>query len=416
MARVKKLSTRANFAWTALGRASYGACQWAILVVLAKLGSLAMLGRFSLALAVTAPVMVFLNLHLRNLYATDSGSRFPFATYQRLRNRLTTLGLILCIGIATFGEFPLWTRLAIVAMAAAKAIESLQDLHYGVFQRFGGMDSYGRSLFLRGSLGLLALAALVYTTGRVTWGLAGMAGAWAVVLVFVDRPNAGRIRRMRTTAVPNVSHETLTLARLAAPLGIVHLLDSLNANIPRYFLDYRLNADALGIFVPMTYLFTIGSAFVFALGAPLAPRLAEYYRAGDRLGYRDLALKLLALAAAMGIAGVVFAWLLGPWFLALAYTEAHAAHGTAFIWVMGAGGLHYIMVISQYNLIAARALGVQSILYLLTTVVTTWASWIWIGQRGVEGAAQGMTLGLALGVAATMAVSVRVWSTMSRST
>jgi hypothetical protein len=54
----QRLTLRMNFLWTLTGNVFYAACQWGILVVLAKLGTSQMVGEFALALAITAPVVI----------------------------------------------------------------------------------------------------------------------------------------------------------------------------------------------------------------------------------------------------------------------------------------------------------------------------------------------------------------------
>ena len=58
-------SLRANFGWTLAGSVIYGACQWGMLSVLAKLGGTVIVGQFTLALAISAPVFTFTSLQLR---------------------------------------------------------------------------------------------------------------------------------------------------------------------------------------------------------------------------------------------------------------------------------------------------------------------------------------------------------------
>ena len=53
-----RLRLRVNFLWTLSGNVVYAACQWGMLVVLAKLGTHQMVGEFALALAITAPIVV----------------------------------------------------------------------------------------------------------------------------------------------------------------------------------------------------------------------------------------------------------------------------------------------------------------------------------------------------------------------
>src|ERR1051325_11414947 len=81
--------------WTVVGSVVYSACQWAILIVLAKLGSPEAVGQFALGLAVTAPVMLFANLQLSALHATAATREYRFGHYLALR--LVTTGLALVV-------------------------------------------------------------------------------------------------------------------------------------------------------------------------------------------------------------------------------------------------------------------------------------------------------------------------------
>src|SRR5688500_18644573 len=69
-------SLRSNFAWTLTGNIGYAACQWGMLVLLAKMGSTEMVGQFALALAILTPILGFTNLQLRSVQATDARRDF----------------------------------------------------------------------------------------------------------------------------------------------------------------------------------------------------------------------------------------------------------------------------------------------------------------------------------------------------
>ena len=87
-------SLRANFSWTFVGNVIYAACQWAMLVVLAKLGSPEIVGQFALGLAITAPVIMLTNLQLRAVQATDAKRAYSFGDYLGLRLAVTPLALL----------------------------------------------------------------------------------------------------------------------------------------------------------------------------------------------------------------------------------------------------------------------------------------------------------------------------------
>ena len=54
-------------------------------MVLAKLGTPEMVGQFTLGLAITTPLIMFTNLQLRAVQATDASRQYKFGDYFALR-------------------------------------------------------------------------------------------------------------------------------------------------------------------------------------------------------------------------------------------------------------------------------------------------------------------------------------------
>src|SRR5262249_43861998 len=116
-------SLRSNFVWTFAGNAVYAAGQWAILSLIAKLGSGEMLGRYALALAVTPAGLMLSHLNLRAVIATDTAGRHPFGDYLTVRAWMTVLGL-LAIGAIAFLTGPPALALVIIAAGIAQSAEN----------------------------------------------------------------------------------------------------------------------------------------------------------------------------------------------------------------------------------------------------------------------------------------------------
>src|SRR4051812_26106921 len=95
-----RLSLRSNFAWTFVGNVIYAGCQWGMIVVLARLGSQELVGRFALGLAIAAPVLMFTNLQLRAVLATDAKQEHAFGDYLTVRLLTTATALLVIAGIA----------------------------------------------------------------------------------------------------------------------------------------------------------------------------------------------------------------------------------------------------------------------------------------------------------------------------
>ena len=96
-----RLSLRSNFAWALAGNVGYAACQWGMIVVLARLGNSFLVGQFSLGLAIATPVLMFANLHLRAMQATDARRLYRFSEYRRLRIATTLAAMAVIWGTPT---------------------------------------------------------------------------------------------------------------------------------------------------------------------------------------------------------------------------------------------------------------------------------------------------------------------------
>jgi O-antigen/teichoic acid export membrane protein len=393
-----------------------------MLVVLAKLGSPEMVGQFALGLAVTAPVVMFASLRLREVQATDARSEYAFGSYLGLRLVTTVLALVVIAAILAITGYDRQTQLVILMVGVAKSFESISDVFHGLFQRQERMDLIARSLMIKGPLSLVILGIGVYLTGSVFWGTVGLAASWALVLLTYDIQNARRIVKARpepggapansgaARAALRPYWEKRTLARLAwlaLPLGVVELLSSLNANIPRYFIEGQLGAALLGIFAALAYFERAGDLVAHALGRSVSPRLSQYYAARRSAAFRKLLLKVLAIGVALAMAGVLVAHLVGDTIVAWFYSPEYVRHNV-FVAVMLAAGMNYIAKFLSYALTAARRFRAQMLIGVSVTIVLIASCAVLIPARGLGGAALALVGSRAFEITASLSVTALV--------
>jgi O-antigen/teichoic acid export membrane protein len=271
-------------------------------------------------------------------------------------------------------------------MGAAKAIEGVSDILYGLFQREERMDLLGRSLAARGVAGGAGLAAAFAATGSVAWGVAGLAAGGAAVLALHDLPASRRLLGdpVRPAWAP------WALARLAGtalPLGIVTFLGAALAALPVFLLERFTGEAAAGIFTALAYLPAGANRVVSALGEASAPRLARRHAAGAGTAFGTDVLRLAGAAAGVGAAGVLVSAAAGGPLLGALYGSAYAGYGTLLTGLMLAGLAGNVQTALEYALTAARRLRIQPVLYAvsagLAAVLGTWL----IPRFGVAGAA-----------------------------
>ena len=405
------LSLKSNFSWTFVGRFVYVACQWGMLSALAKLGTPEMVGMFSLGLAVTTPIIVLSMMQLRSVQVTDARREYEFGHYLALRLGTCALA-VLAIAVVIFaagyrGE----AALVIMALGLFKAVEAVSDAYQGLMQQHNRMDRVAIALIIKGPAFLLLLVTVLYVTNSVAWSIAAMIACAVAVLVWYERSNARQLLGavQQQSIRPRWEWRRLwDLAQLALPLGVVMLLLTLEANIPRYFIESWRGLRELGFFSAMVYPEVAGTMIVTALGQAASPRLAEYYSAGRLRDFMVLLSRMTGLGVIIGVCAVFAARFFGSEILTILYHAEYARYSDVFVWLMAAAGLSFVASFLGYGMTAARLFRVQVPLFAGSAAFNALFCLLLIPARGLLGAAQALFL-MSLANIAGSAVII-IWS------
>jgi O-antigen/teichoic acid export membrane protein len=402
-------SLHSNFAWTLSGNMVYAACQWGMLIVLARMGSAEMVGQFALALSIITPVLMFTNLQLRSVQATDARGEYSFRDYLALRLFMAGAAMII-IGITALVTAPTAATLAVIlVLAVAKGVEAISEIYYGLLQQHERMDRIAISLLLKGVVSLAALALAIYFSNSILWGSVALLIAALAVLVAFDQCSAklvsGPASGEKAERLPRWQFQSLAkLTLLALPLGLVVFLIALSANIPRYFIEHYQGLSDLGVFAALSYLIVAGNRIVNALGESSSPRLAKYYAAGDYRQFRRLLLRLMLFGALLGIATIAAVLVAGKELLTFFYGAEYAEHTTVLFWVAIAGSIGYLASFLGYAMTAARYFLVQTPLFLVVALSTVIACVFLVPEYGLHGAAWALGAGMLVQLAGSAAV------------
>jgi O-antigen/teichoic acid export membrane protein len=369
-------------------------------LILTRLGSAEITGRFILALAITAPIILLCNMQLRVIQATDARNYYQFEHYFALRLVTTAAAMLTVLAIASkFGDKRA-AALTIILVGVSKGFESLSDVLFGLLQKHERMDRIAASQMLRGGLSLLAMAVLLTLTKSLVVGVIGLAVVAVSVLLGFDARNAGALIGHGGGRVLRPHWERralLELAKLTLPLGVVSVLISSYATIPRYFLAAHHGEATLGYFAVMASFPAIGATLIEALGQSAIPRLARYYIA-DRGAYRRLVVRLIAAAVLLGAAAV---WVVSRWgaeLLGWLFGPDYAAHAAVFPWIMTSGSIVWICSVLGVALTAARYLRAQVLILPAVVAINLSLGWWLIPRYAGYGAAWSLLGGAAVWV------------------
>ena len=397
------ISVASGFMWVLAGYMGYMACQWGMIVALARWGSVEVVGQFHLALATTAPIILFTNLGLRRVYATDSRGEFGFKDYLGLRLGMSLVALVLIAGIALVGDRSAAMVWVLLAMGVAKAIESISDILHGYFQNCRRIDIGARSTLLKGPVSLLTLIAGFLLTRSALGAVVGMAAGWLAVVLFYDLRLAARLRRQES-AVPRSPGAKFSLARLSLPMGIVALITSLRANIPTLVIAAFMEERWLGLFGALIYFHAASNRVVSALGEAATTPLASRYLSGDRDSYVRLLGKLTWVALAISGAGLAVAALAGREILGAFYGPEYAKQAAVLVVVMASVAAANLQTILDYAMTAARRFKIQPYLYGAGALVLFALCAVLVPSQGIRGAALALGLGSVIEIVASAVI------------
>jgi len=397
-----------NVAFSLIGNAVFQFCMWAMVSAIAKLGTKVLVGEYTFALAITAPVFFFASLNLRTVQATDARERHKFGEYLGLRlvALAASIALIAAIGIVMHLLPPKHDgtvlmndeSLAVLCwVTLARSFDWVSDLIYGLELHHERMDLVSRSMILRGSLQLLILGPAMLLTRSIVVSVACVALASAISTIINDCRYASIIlshdndksRRIRWSAIlPSWDIDVMkTLTLLSLPLGVAALLGMLNVSIPRFFLQFYGGSAQVGVFSAMANLLYFMGLISASTLQGIMPRLAHCLDVADIPQFWRIAARAMLVSIACGVAGILMAHFFGPRLLALLYKADYGGHPHAFEWIMAAAAMYYIASAFGCFLQAGRIFKPQPVVYGLSVLACILLCWYLVPRYGIIGGA-----------------------------
>lgn len=385
--RIRPLTLRQNVGWVLAGRGVYAACQWGLLAVCAKIGSADLLGRYALGVAVCTPIFMFANLKLASVLVTDARDEHRFAEYVRLRFVTTVFAMLVVCAVVLVAGYA-WTTLAtILAVGLGQAVLVCREIFLARAQKAQRMDRLAYSNAVLGVLGLGAFTAVFWLTRSLIAAIVALACMRLAVTAGVDVPCARQIEFAQPRDhAPAARHSLLRLAYLCIPLGIVGMLVSFVASVPRYQVERQLGEASLGYFAALASFPMAGNILMEALAKATSPLLAKYY-IENRRAYARLTAKLIAAGIVIGAAALTISYLFGKPILTICFTKEYADHHDTFMWLMTAGAIAYLWCCMETSLTAARFFRIQVPICAAATATALAAAWLLIPRFGLNGAA-----------------------------
>lgn len=404
--------------WNLTGGVVYNFSQWLLLVVLARMGDPELVGRFTLVLAISAPIFLMTGLNLRTLQVTDARRTYRLEEFFALRTILGMVGAAATLLVSVVVSLDTELLVALAAMCLAKYIEGLNVSCYGYMAIRHRFDLSSQSSIIRGVAGPVCFALGLAVTGELWGAILGLAGAWLMVQFLWDMRWTRRLAVEEGRPLKSMSTARrgalVQMAKRALPLGVDQGVSSYTVNVPRYSVQNAFGSGLLGVYAAQAYLAQIITMVTMSMMGVLVPRLSRAYADGRRRAFvRDL-LRLAIVGMALCLVAVVAALLVGDVVIGAVLGEEYVDRALLVTLMVSAGAITLQRVLSK-GLEASHQFG----RYLMVDVITLGTVAVAVGPLvsvlGIVGAAAATTIGYGVGALVMAGFLVRIVGRMPAS-
>lgn len=362
--------------WLVGGNFIFAFSQWVILIFFARMTNQENLGQYALALAIVTPIFAVGNLQLRPLYILDVNSeqKYTYTHFYYLRLICSFIALACCLVLGLFFNVSI---LVLLLVGLLKFFESYSDIIYAYYNAHDQTQLISKSLFLKGTLSVLAVAVGLYLFDFYT-ALILFLIVYLVVWLFIDN-----LYIQKTQEIKKMSLD-LGIMKSAIPMGISLGIVTLQSNIPRLFLDQYASIEAVGIFTVLSYFIIVGSIFINSICQYLSPRLTHAWN-HNRAYFKKLLSMALLVAGGLGLIAIFLSYFMGEFVLNLVYGAEYVAYTDAFVLTMVAGFILYLATVLGYTLTAIGFIKQQVYLFSIVLIFSVLVSYLCIPEYGIIG-------------------------------
>ena len=317
-----------NVVWNLAGSLVYYFSQWLMTVLVVRIsGDYAEAGVFALALSVSAIFSAISNYSVRPYQVADINDKFENGTYVVLRLLTCAVSLLLMFVYLVVSQYSIYITMAIVCFMLIRLVEALVDVFQSMFLKQWRTDIVGRSLVVRGIVGLLMFSIVEYLFKNIAVTCLATALSTGAIAVFMDimpcfRMNEIKLRFDRKRVIG--------LMLCCTPLFLNSLMANLIPNFPKILGEKMLGEDLIGYYASVTtpaVVVQLVSTYCFS---PLIPLLTKQFSENDKK-INSVIAKVQLLIIGVGVMAVIGFLFLGDWALSLVFGEEILPYGYLLI-------------------------------------------------------------------------------------
>ncbi|SIT73655.1 oligosaccharide flippase family protein [Edaphobacillus lindanitolerans] len=387
-----------KMSWIFIANVISAFSKWLIIIVIAKQLSAVEVGLYSLALAVTAPISLLGNMKLRSLFITEQNNNVGNYLRTRSITSLLSLTIMLFVIMVFYKEY----FFLMFFVGLIKILDLQSDMYYAIPHKENNLKLVAKLIIWKQVVLLLVFSISLFSVKNILIALFIQVIVQFMFYMFIEKVLMKRKYHPLYTTSINLS-TVKDIIKLGIPLGIVQFLFSLNANIPRYFLELFTTPVKLGIFSAIVFLLNISNTFMNSMTQVFLPKLSNLYNENQKKEFRKVLFgQLTIISIAISLLMLVIVFFFGEWILGAIYGKEYSDYKNLFILITLSVSINSISWNMDNGLMAARCIRVQPIITLISLVINIITSMWLIRKYDIMGA------GVALIISSSVLLTLRI--------
>jgi O-antigen/teichoic acid export membrane protein len=322
------------------------------------------------------------NLQLRPLMIADLSleNKFMFSQYFSLRMITTFLAIGACLFLIKWSDKV--SAVIFLLVISLKASESISDIIYAYYNARKEVFFIGKSLAIKSFLIISLSFFILNYTGNIVYSLAATFIGYFLVLVFFD---LSRVKNnLKSFSIFDEGLKKIIINGM--PLGIAVMLISLQANIPKYFLEHYFNVELVGVYTIFYYFIIVGGIVISSVCQYLSPYFSESYRDSNLYELKRAIFNVMLIALILGVLGLAITLPLHGFIIKSIYGSNYIGYSYLLPYMMLAGLFTYFSIVSGYLLTSLNLLKIQMPIFIFLMALTFLFSYWLIPTYGLLGA------------------------------
>ena len=395
------LKVKNNIIYNTIGTFFYFFCQWAITVLVVKLGGYSNGGILSITISMTNIFYMISMYGVRSFQVSDIKNRYKDGDYLLLRI-ITSIISSIFFGIVLFYlEYDRAIQLCMIIYMFFKLGESVTDLNFGFFQRYNFYREIGISYILKGILTLIVFCLTLYFSKNLVLTLFLLYLELCFFIIVFDFKILKNKLNLKTK-----TYKVIFLLKICFSLMLYTLILPYLNFITRYQVEKFFGTEELGYYSAITMVIVVISTLFGSIFIIIIPKISYLYKEKNIKEIIKIILQINLAIFVFTIISIIGAILLGNIVFSILFTDSIQKYMYLLIPTIITSSILGILNNLSTILISFHDLKFVLVANLIPAIFCTFILKTSIVQYGMLGSLYSLIISLFLGI---LIVGIRIY-------